>query len=354
VCRSQCLLLPSTGRGDRITHPLCGWDGERVEDEAAIKFAIAFYDALGAGTNYEFAFNYACNAIDLAGIPESDIPKLLKGQKTVAKNQNSYLVLQIETSGNVLNGEQRYLLQAWFDQDNDGVPERFDISGELKNDNYSKQELKAVFTELIRKCRQRVKNGSLVIECFVTRELLSLDFECWEYEEYKDDTQLKRVFPVHIRCATRLEYPLDLKLKWQTKWKNIQAKLEPLDVHQDREAVNDPERYFSQDTTLWANLCTSSEKDLDQLFKKVLKFGIPVAIWSRCHRQPSHRGDINDLIAECKGNIFDLPSQVRVRRNNAPSKVNEDSENLGHHLSLLWDDPDRLPPIGDPYTSPNP
>jgi hypothetical protein len=51
-----------------------------IGDKAAIEFAIAFYDALGSGRDYEFAYHYACNAIDLAGIPESDTPKLLKGK----------------------------------------------------------------------------------------------------------------------------------------------------------------------------------------------------------------------------------------------------------------------------------
>ena len=54
--------------------------GKAIGDRAAIEFAIAFYDAIGSGRNYEFAFDYACNGIDLAGIAESDTPKLLKGK----------------------------------------------------------------------------------------------------------------------------------------------------------------------------------------------------------------------------------------------------------------------------------
>ena len=51
--------------------------GKAIGDKAAIEFAIAFYDAIGSGRGYKFAFDYACNAIDLAGIPESDTPKFL-------------------------------------------------------------------------------------------------------------------------------------------------------------------------------------------------------------------------------------------------------------------------------------
>jgi hypothetical protein len=55
--------------------------GKSIGDRAAIEFAIAFYKALGEGRDYQFAFDFACIAIDLAGIPGSDIPKLFKRQK---------------------------------------------------------------------------------------------------------------------------------------------------------------------------------------------------------------------------------------------------------------------------------
>jgi len=45
-------------------------------DMAAIAFAVAFYDALGAGKSIEFAHKLACNAIQWAGTPEHLIPTL--------------------------------------------------------------------------------------------------------------------------------------------------------------------------------------------------------------------------------------------------------------------------------------
>jgi hypothetical protein len=47
-----------------------------VGDVAAINFSTAFYEALGAGKSYDKCFNFACNAIDLEGIPESDTPQI--------------------------------------------------------------------------------------------------------------------------------------------------------------------------------------------------------------------------------------------------------------------------------------
>ena len=51
-----------------------------VGDEAAIKFAEGFYDALLAGRPYDLAFKFGCNAIDLRGIPEHLTPVLKKRQ----------------------------------------------------------------------------------------------------------------------------------------------------------------------------------------------------------------------------------------------------------------------------------
>lgn len=52
---------------------------QAISDKAAIEFSVAFYDAIGAGENIEFAYELACNAIEMK-IKGSDhlIPKLHK------------------------------------------------------------------------------------------------------------------------------------------------------------------------------------------------------------------------------------------------------------------------------------
>ena len=48
----------------------------KISDRAAVKFAVGFYDALGAGWSYEDAFEMGCSAIALEGIPEELTPVL--------------------------------------------------------------------------------------------------------------------------------------------------------------------------------------------------------------------------------------------------------------------------------------
>jgi hypothetical protein len=47
-----------------------------ISDDAAIEFAVAFYDALGAGKSVEIAHQFGCNAIAMRGIPEHLTPVL--------------------------------------------------------------------------------------------------------------------------------------------------------------------------------------------------------------------------------------------------------------------------------------
>jgi hypothetical protein len=49
-----------------------------VSDNAALEFAVGFYDALGAGKSIEDAFGFGCNAVALKGIPEHLTPVLKK------------------------------------------------------------------------------------------------------------------------------------------------------------------------------------------------------------------------------------------------------------------------------------
>lgn len=72
----ECVLLNacySEVQAEEIhKHIYCVIGMERsIRDDAAIKFAQGFYDVIGAGRNYEDAFQLGSNNIDLNGIPQS-------------------------------------------------------------------------------------------------------------------------------------------------------------------------------------------------------------------------------------------------------------------------------------------
>jgi serine/threonine-protein kinase len=61
---------------------------QAIGDQAAIAFAVGFYDALGADRDVDFAYKLGCNAISMQGIPEHLIPKLLAKDTTTQPEKN--------------------------------------------------------------------------------------------------------------------------------------------------------------------------------------------------------------------------------------------------------------------------
>jgi hypothetical protein len=85
LCAGQieCVILNacySGAQADAIAKhiPYVVGMGDTVSDDAALEFAIGFYDAVGAGRSVEEAFGFGRNAIALKGIPEHLIPALKK------------------------------------------------------------------------------------------------------------------------------------------------------------------------------------------------------------------------------------------------------------------------------------
>lgn len=58
---------------------------KEIGDRAAIEFAVGFYDALGAGKSFEYAYQLGCRLIRVAGIPESLTPQLFKNYLQIGK-----------------------------------------------------------------------------------------------------------------------------------------------------------------------------------------------------------------------------------------------------------------------------
>ncbi len=62
---------------------------QEIGDKAAIKFAVGFYDALGAGRSVEFAYKLGCRVIRMAGIQEHLTPQLLRKQDLHGESINT-------------------------------------------------------------------------------------------------------------------------------------------------------------------------------------------------------------------------------------------------------------------------
>ncbi len=71
----------------------------KIGDDAAIKFAVGFYDEIVAGWSYEDAYSGGCDAIALQGIPEENTPVFKNLKKAQLKTENTIdeLVQQVRS-----------------------------------------------------------------------------------------------------------------------------------------------------------------------------------------------------------------------------------------------------------------
>lgn len=63
-----------------------------IADRAAIEFAVGFYDAVAAGEQYDVAFRFGCNAIELAGLRGHRTPVLVRRETEVPVPRLSHTV----------------------------------------------------------------------------------------------------------------------------------------------------------------------------------------------------------------------------------------------------------------------
>ncbi|MGL4498480.1 MAG: trypsin-like peptidase domain-containing protein [Planktothrix sp.] len=71
---------------------------------------------------------------------------------------------------------------------------------------------------------------------------------------------------------------------------------------------------------------------------------IPVALWSRKIELCS----LVESVLDCQ--VHEIPEQIRLIRENTSKEDKEDDDCIGRHLTLLWEDPNILPP-SIPYNS---
>jgi hypothetical protein len=201
--------------------------------------------------------------------------------------------------------------------------------------------------------------------------------------EYGLPESLAKNCRVVVRSQERLEGYRALG-RWQTKWQQLQDSLENSAGRvfvSGTENLRQLQRQLSQEDKLGLQLTRSPSTSLQGELGILLGTGAPVALWVRqeaatvdwesqlarqvfgCldHQSGSGEPDLRCCLAACSQppseelgdgcrsiQLAALPQRVSTIRQNAPHIEEESSLNqspeLGHHLSFLWEDPKRVPP----------
>ena len=83
--------------------------------------------------------------------------------------------------------------------------------------------------------------------------------------------------------------------------------------------------------------------NIETFFSSIYLQAIPIGLWSRCDLTTiSFCQEINRIINSTNiiQDFRQLPLEIKNQRNAALNDV----EHIGHHICLLWDDPERMPP----------
>ena len=286
------------------------------------------------------------NLQKLLQIPAQDLLEISQKELAIESDQendgvnHAFLVLQVKISKNKSqNKKTRYFISAWFDNTKASTPLPIDV---ISEEGFTTEDLKQILGQLIKTSRQKLGNQTLAIEVFTSEDCLEDPYDCWRYEFLGDLEQLRQSYSLHLRWEQRwkLSDEYNFHNEWSRKWD--QLKTQPLTA---QEWVDDFKQLIRQKDTIWLNGC---QQKVAQHLSFFLRHGIPIIIWSRCSAaHPSHHQEINTLVGNCSCGL-DILEKVKQRRQYAPTDIELNSQNLGHHLSLLWEDPYRPPPWINP------
>lgn len=189
-----------------------------------------------------------------------------------------------------------------------------------------------------------VDEKHLSVEFFLPTALLAEAVDHWDYA-FGDTLgfRYKVVVRLQERAVTPRAWP-----RWQSHWEQLGNRSRPLDpmlvhcIKDSEECTQKVLRIHLERAAALALGCVLPPPGLgrDTLFQRLLAAGTPIALWPRQALLPT--ADLSALIRELLTTdpLSAIPERIMRERQSA---VDVKAPHLGHHLTLLWDDPDRLP-----------
>ncbi len=216
-----------------------------------------------------------------------------------------------------------------------GDRDAFDASEPLKP--LVAEEIKPVddIPVLIEDTVRNTRFAQGIIHLFLPWEWFDRDFDAYPLdEECTLGSEYKLVIRTNFNTC-----PIDIQYQenWEIKWNFFETKMHSA-AHQTFIFVDCSEKVIRAVKPIEAAIFKNrTGKSAGQLFQRISKrTALPVALWSRRDDLSEHI----DSLLSC--NSFCLCEQIKEVRGAAAGDENKDL--LGHHLSLVWDDPKILPP----------
>jgi len=178
-------------------------------------------------------------------------------------------------------------------------------------------------------------------------ELMNHDVDLWKLDDGGPVKPfLGRRYRVVLRCTERWSRSYKQEKMWKQKWERHKSLLEKIACDAFIEGDDDDLEalYYDllEETVVGLKVKQApTAVGINSLFGVLLQAGTPIAIWGRSNLQ-STTNDIEfaRVLGLCQ--LSNLLHTVKEERQKA-RRASADAH-IGHHLSLLWDDPYLVPP----------
>ncbi|MBR8839319.1 MAG: hypothetical protein DSM106950_36290 [Stigonema ocellatum SAG 48.90 = DSM 106950] len=264
---------------------------------------------------------------------------------TTKEQQDSiptYLIILIKPSQQ--NQNKHYSVAAWFISD--GRKDKFDFRTGQGYNSLDIQEQEEIFQlkqipTLVQNFLTQAANKYMMDWCeppiimfFLPFKLLNEPIDSWKIEKIPLGIQ----YHVVIRSCGRLKGYLFRNI-WIQKWQALQHRMDSLDEKNLIFGDGDWKSLLNkldQPKVVGVKLLKPPSKDIINVLEKT---ATPVAIWFRKSLKEINLQEQFETLV--KGGMGALPKIIKEKRSEAFSIDKE--QHIGHHISLLWEDPYLLP-----------
>lgn len=260
-----------------------------------------------------------------------------------------YCIIQLDIDG---VDADRFLMSVMF-QENNAPLESLRPPDDR---SYTETEVKNLLGAVLNEPRL-ASADDLTIEFFLPGLLINQPVDQWHVG--LGSIALGIQYPIVVRSLDRIRHARNARNAWRSKW----AKVSAIEFHDGSTAVDwlsgdpleQPDRLFVKLTGHSAPVCLLLEAtpvpgQCDALLA-ALRAGIPAVLWSR-RPMVDIRAELGTLMPRTGlVRLRELPRRVFEFRRDAVAK-GAGKEHLGYHLTLLWDDADRIPDTDSPLHMP--
>ncbi len=305
------------------------------------------------------------NFVDLRERVKKQQYQLFQESKTSAP----YLIFEVSPSRNT-QGE--YNTQAFFVPDiNEFNPPNIEGYSKEKPPGYellratevntpcSSENLHNSLRLYVESCLDKYEvEENLTVVVFLPLELIHLEVDRWRVPFRFGERILGSEFTVLIRLQNRItEYKRSDKTRWRKRWQQLQQSCgeracDRLAEAKSGEPYNQLNARLEMKKAVGFRLKEVPQESAKQgFFQGLLGTAAPIAIWLRSAPQ-STENDTARGILECLNPLLGcclhkVPIDVRAARNEAVARSPDPDEqdfHIGYHISLLWEDPNLIPP----------